>query len=95
LKDPIDESLTKDLPDDLPVVRITAWHPRPRDHFLDWLKSSRLFGSVDQSGNGNASAEGNQSILVRIIKKVIEVPLSFIQYPSIDRSNTKHSKSQG
>jgi len=88
-KDPIDDSLTKDLPDGLPVVRITAWHPRPRDHFLDWLKGKRMPSSVDKPGNGNASAEGKPSILARITKffeKLIEIPLSFIQYPPVDRS---------
>lgn len=84
----IDDSLNKDLPDDLQTIRIHAPFPCPRDHFLNWLKRWRFLGLGEKPRKGSASTQENLSIFARtiiIIQKLIILPLSLVQYPPIDR----------
>jgi glycosyltransferase involved in cell wall biosynthesis len=86
--DPIDETLSKDLPEDLEIIRIRANHPRPRDRFLNWLKRRRVIRFAEGSQNGNESQANNSAWakISNIVLKVVTLPLSFIEYPPVDKA---------
>ena len=89
LNDPMDDTLTKSLPNDLQVIRIHAPHPRPMERIFDWYKRLRDDDSPQKSQNEPASNEDDLSFIARIfriIQKLIITPLSIVQYPPIDHA---------
>ena len=88
LDDPIDNTLSKDIPKDLKIIRIPAPQPKPMDHFLNLVDRFRNRDSGIIRNNEDQSKQKNLSIIARLknfIKKVLLAPLSFVQYPPIDR----------
>jgi glycosyltransferase involved in cell wall biosynthesis len=85
----IDDTLVKDLPNDLQVIRIRAPHPHPRDHFVNWVKRWGYLGQDEKPRKGRTDTEDKSSMLDRIkkiIQKFIIAPLTLIQFPPVDHS---------
>lgn len=81
-----DQTLTEDLPETVPIIRISSPFPKPRDRVIKWLVEHSPVFKLEIQRAFDKTWEPRSVInrAIRFILKIIFFPLTLIQYPPID-----------
>lgn len=81
-----DPTLSEDLPEITPIYRISSPFPKPRDRMIKWLvkHSPILKNEIKRAFDRDWQPKSITERMLRLVLKIIFLPLTLIQYPPFD-----------